>query len=218
MEDDKHPLMSQIDKIERNRVTSAISHVLYIWVCPNGLRRKRISILFIILILTLMICTLVGANMYSILVILPDVIEEDVFRVPNDNTNKLIDRISNLKRYDMQLMINDLLIFDSITSSVSETPAHQSSTFDPEQSDPIYLLPAYNISLNVESQNNTAYYVRPNSTMNPGEEGNYYLFDEDIPYCKLISQFFYEYFTNTQPLDMERLSIYEGFQKSGSLM
>ena len=182
MEDDKHPLMSQIDKIERNRVTSAISHVLYIWVCPNGLRRKRISILFIILILALMICTLVGANLYSILVILPDVIEEDVFRVPNDNTNKLIDRISTLKRYDMQLMINDLLIFDSIIGSVSETPDYQSDSFNPETSNPIYLRPAYDIAEGVELQNNTIYYVRPNSTMNPGEESSYYLFNQDFPY------------------------------------
>ena len=198
-------------KIEHQRVAYGFIRCFpfYIWVFPNGSRRRKISCFTIILVYLMMLSVLVGVNLYYLYSILPNVINNDVFRVSNDNLNKLVDRVSTLKQYDMQVMINDILTFDSLLGDVSDNPAMQSTSFDPINSNPVMLQKSYENPQSNGIVNNTLFYVRPQDTA-IADYTKYYQFTELLPWCKLLSIFNSNYFSvNYQ--DMKKVAVYISF-------
>jgi hypothetical protein len=79
----------------------------------------------------MMLIVLFGCNLYYLYGVLPMLINDIVFRVPNDNLYRLVDRISIFKKYDMQIMINDALVLDSLVGEVSANTNYMSSSYDP---------------------------------------------------------------------------------------
>ena len=157
----------------------------------------------------MMLSVLVGVNLYYLYSILPNVINNDVFRVSNDNLNKLVDRVSTLKQYDMQVMINDILTFDSLLGDVSDNPAMQSTSFDPINSNPVMLQKSYENPQSNGIVNNTLFYVRPQDTA-IADYTKYYQFTELLHWCKLLSIFNSNYFSvNYQ--DMKKVAVYISF-------
>ena len=68
--------------------------------CSFGLLGKeenKIAVLYLILLYLMMLLVLVLTNLYVLFVILPNLIENSIFRIPNDNLNKFVDRASVLK-------------------------------------------------------------------------------------------------------------------------
>lgn len=129
----------------------------------------------------MMLLVLIGVNIYWLFIILPDIINNDVFRIYNENLNGLVNRVSTLKQYDMQVMINDILTFDSVLGDVSQTPATQSSTYDPLTTTPELLQLSYENAASNGAVNNTAYYVRPQDQA-LSDYSQYYQFDESLPW------------------------------------
>lgn len=125
---------------------------------------------------------LLFANLYATLQILPTIIQDDVFRIPNTVTNLLVDRVSTLKRYDLQLLINDALMFDSIIGETNKNSDSLSTSFDPEVSNPQYLMRAYDNPSDNGSINDTSYYVRPEDSISDSGELSYYMVSGDYPY------------------------------------
>ena len=142
----------------------------------------------------MMLLVLILANIYVLYSILPSLIENSIFRIPNDNLSKFVDRASVLKRYDMQILINDILIFDQILGYVAANPSTQ-STYDPETTSPQLLMKSYLIPQTGPTQNDTMYYVRPKSTLSASGETAYYQFSKDFYYWKLLAYFYKIYYS-----------------------
>ena len=172
-----------LNQIDRNRVTVGLFRCfpIYLFIWPYGLRRKKITILYLVLLYLMMLLVLILANIYVLYRILPSLIENSIFRIPNDNLSKFVDRASVLKKYDMQILINDILIFDQILGYVSANPSTQ-STYDPETTSPQLLTKAYQIPQSGPTQNDTMYYIRPKSTLSASGETVYYQFSKDFHY------------------------------------
>jgi len=158
----------------------------------------------------MMLVVLIGSNIYYLYFVLPRLINDIVFRVPNDNLYKLVDRVSVFKKYDMQILINDMLIFDSIIGTMAQNSVYMSSNFD---STALLKESSTNDVSQVDNREDiTSIYIRPKDVVS-SSLSDYYQYDEDLPWCKFIATFFANYdMENLQ--DMSKASIYLGFTQS----
>ena len=110
----------------------------------------------------------------------------------------------------MEVLINDILIFDSLLGEVSAQTIYQSN-YNPNTTNPPRLRRSFDNPKSAGTQNNTSYYVRPKTEI-LANESEYYQFDESFEWCKLLPMY-YQNFFDGELQDMKKVALYIGISK-----